>query len=178
MKSLARFRKKAHGGTQQIPGQPRGEGRFPGLEGFQAPKGVDVEPQNFLRRAGGQFLDVHAALGRKDQDRLSRLPVEGHGDVDLAFHLDRRFRQNFPHHQTLGTGLVGDQGFAQKTLGESGRLFGRFNEFDAPGLAPAARVDLGFQDPGALADFLKGRGRFSGLTDDRARENRKAETAH
>ncbi len=169
---------KGHGGAQQISRQPGGESGLPGLEGFQTPQGVDVEPQNLFGGRGGQFLDVHPALGRQNHHGFARFPVEGDGDVEFALHLDRGFRQYFSNHEALGAGLVGHQGLPQQALGEGGRVLGGFNELDAPRLAPAAGVNLGLENPGTFARFFKGGGRFPGFPDHRARENGKAEPAH
>ncbi len=45
---------------------------------------------NFFRRGGGNFFNIHATGGRGDHDRLFRGPVVGDREIDFMFNR-RRF---------------------------------------------------------------------------------------
>ena len=55
-----------------------------GLERLQAGLGIDGGLEDLLRRAGGDLLDLDAALGTGHQHRHADGAIEHHADVNLA----------------------------------------------------------------------------------------------
>ena len=54
---------------------------------------IDQEPADGGRLLHRDFLDVHAAFGRKQNERLTRLDVVQHGGIEFARDLGLRFDQ-------------------------------------------------------------------------------------
>ena len=112
--------------------------------GFQPHARIDVLFQNRVRIFGGDLLDLHAARGRRHENRLALGAVDQ--DAEVKFFLDgqRFFDQQPAHDAALGTGLVRHQFHAQHFAGEFAGLVHRLGDLDAAALAAAAGVDLRF----------------------------------
>ena len=95
----------------------------------------------------GDFFDVHAA-GRGGDDRdAAALAVEREGEVDLAFDLRAGLDIYRLDRQPFRPGLLGDQALAEHVGGGAAHRVEVARELDAAGLAAAARVHLGLDDP-------------------------------
>ena len=77
---------------------------------------------DFFRGFLGNFLDVHAALGRNHHDRARRGAVEQAGAVKLLLDLLGAGDEERLHLATLGTGLLGDEHLVKHRLRELMRL--------------------------------------------------------
>ncbi len=65
------------------------EGDFAGLEGLHADSGVDGHLDDGVGLAVRDFLDVHAAGGRRDDDDLLGGTVHDEGEIDLLVDVGR-----------------------------------------------------------------------------------------
>ena len=102
------------------------------LERLQAELRVDDGFEDFFRRAGGDFLDLDAALGAGHQHRQADGAVENHADVDLADDLGRRLDdQQFRDLLPLLAGLLGDERILEHDLGDVAGVVAVGDELDA-----------------------------------------------
>ena len=133
------------------PLNPRPKAELAALVGLQPRGGVDVDAQDFLRLVRGDFLDVHAARGRRDDGHAAALAVQRERQIDLALDLRARLHVHGLDGQAFGTGLFGDQPLAEHVGGRRAHRVEIARELDAARLAAAARMHLGLDHPEAAA---------------------------
>src|SRR5207302_4151792 len=110
-------------------------GQVATLERERAGPGIVMQLGDRLRMVLGHFLDLHPALGAEDEDRLSRIPVQGQSQVELARDLLRRLAPD------LSDGVALDRhakNLARHALG----VHRRPGQLDAARLAAAPDRDL------------------------------------
>ncbi len=137
--------------------EPEREGDAAAVKALDAGRGIDGEGQNLFGAVGGDFLDVHAALGRADKRDAARFAVDQEREVKLA--RDRRalFDVDAPDRLAGGAGLMRDKRAAEHLRGHLGSLRDRARQPHAAlvagrdlleaALAAPARVDLRLDDP-------------------------------
>jgi hypothetical protein len=127
--------------------EPETECELAALVRLQARGGMNVHPENLLRRMGGDFLDVDAARGRRDEGNAALLTVEHEAQVDLARDFRTGLDVHAPDRQTLGTRLPRDQALSDHR--RRGRAHGIeiLRELDATRLAASAGVHLRLDHP-------------------------------
>jgi hypothetical protein len=125
------------------------------LDVLDAREGVDRDLVDELRRLLGDFLDVHATLGRSHHHGALQHAVDDDGEIELLGDLRALLDQQALHDAALGPGLVRDERHAQHLLREGSHFVDGFRDLHAAALAPAARVDLRLHDPDAAAQFLR-----------------------
>jgi hypothetical protein len=150
-------------GLGEVPVQVEPEGEPADLERQQAQRGIGHRPEDLLRRAGGDLLDVHAARLGRHHDGRPGLPVEGDGQVQLAGDGERLLDQHLLDDDPLGGRLRRAEAHPEDPAGGGLGLGRRPGHRDAPRLAAAAGVDLGLHHH--LAAQPRGRrpGRLRGV---------------
>jgi hypothetical protein len=80
-----------------------------GVGVLQAGFGIDEYLVDLLRGMRGDFLDVHAAFGRRHHAHLLRAAIHHDADVEFLVDIGALFDQQAPHLLALRPGLVGLQ---------------------------------------------------------------------
>ena len=149
-------------GVDQVVFEAERGGEFARLIRHHADRGIDGFPDDFLRRVGGDFLDIHAALGAGHHDRPRHSAVEQDGDIEFPFDDRGGFDKEFADDAALRAGLFGDEHLAEHGFGAFDNLVGRRTDFDSPKkpafectLAAAAGVNLRFDDDPFVAGGKK-----------------------
>src|SRR6056297_2646068 len=136
------------------------------VERLIAGGGIDGEAEDFLRRLGGDLLDIHAAFGGGDEAHPAGDAVHEQGEIHLG--LDARAVLDIDAVDLLarGAGLLGDEGAAEHPARLFGGLLDGFGEAHAARLAGAglleralaapARVDLCLDDPERPVERARG----------------------
>ena len=107
-------------------------------------KGVDADAGQGLGMLGGEGLDVHAAVARAHGQIAALGAVQEEGDVELRGDLDAAGDQD-------GADGVALDVHAEDLGGPGPGLLGAAGEFDAPGLAAPAGLDLRLDNDQARA---------------------------
>src|SRR6185437_6103680 len=94
---------------------------------------------DLLRMLGGDFLDLHAALGRGHHGDARGLAVDQHAEIELALDITALLDIDALHLAALGAGLLGDEHVAEHLGGVLADLLDRFDDAHA---ALALRIDL------------------------------------
>jgi hypothetical protein len=123
----------------------------------QSRDGIDRHAMHSLRRAGRDFLDVHAPLGTRHQRDALRRAVDHHGDVELLADVGALLHQQAPHQAALRTGLVSHERHSQDLRRILVHLFKRLRHLDAAAFTAAAGMNLRLHHPDLSAE-LNGRG--------------------
>ena len=128
--------------------------------GLDAREGVDVDFDDFLRCFLGHRFNVHAPGFAGHDDILGGGAIRQDAQVELFGDIKPLFDEEFAHETPLRSGLMRHQGHAEDFPGQGFDLVQRLRQFDAAALAPAAGMNLGFdQQPENPAVFR----RFAGL---------------
>ena len=164
--------------------QPEGEGNAAAVIGHVAGGRVDGEAQDLFGRAGGHFLDVHAAFGRSDDRDAAGATVHQEGEVQFTRNVRAILDVDAVDLLAGGAGLVRDQGLAQHLLGFLGGFRDRFGEADTAlfagfgfleaALAAATCVDLRLHHPERAVELTSGGFRIFCLQDHSAIADRGA----
>ena len=130
-----------------------GFAREPKLEGeplrleYGEPDGrVDVFLEDELGLLGGDLLDLDPAFGRGHDHGGFARPVDDDPDVELAPDVQGLFDEELADGLPFGAGLVRDQRHPEHPAGELCGLLGVRRDLDPAAFAPAAGMDLGFDD--------------------------------
>ena len=158
--------------------EPQAIGDAPGVKGHQPGGRIDGHLDDLLRRVAGDVLDLHAALGRGHHDHPEGAAIDQHAEIELAIDVDAGLDIDPVDFFALGAGLMGDQLLAQHTRCRGLRLGRAAGELDAPGLAPAAGMDLGLDRPDRAAQRFGRFPRLGGGIGDGAPGNRDPELTH
>ena len=135
--------------------QAQAEAHLAALVGLQALHVVHVQRLDRVGVLLGGLLDLDAAFGGGDEgDRLARA-VDQHRQVQLLGDVGGLGHQHAVDRQRHAGGLVGLHLRAEHALGVLAHLVVGLGELDAAGLAAAAGVDLGLDDPEVAADGLR-----------------------
>ena len=126
----------------------------------EALRRIDEHLADLFRRLGGDFLDVHAALGRRHQHDFLRAAVDHHAGIHLFLDVGAFFDEEAPHLLAFGPGLVGFELHAQDLFRPRAHLVDRLRELDAAALAAAAGADLRLHHPDLAAKLLRRLDRF------------------
>ena len=106
------------------------------------------------------FLDVHPAFGRGHDCDLLGTTVDDHPEIHLAGYVGRGFDQYAIDRLPLGAGLVCHQAPAEHVLYLGHQFVFGPDDFHAPGLAPATRVDLRLDQPCLPTELARDGSRF------------------
>ena len=137
------------------------------LIGAHADRGVNPHLRDFFRRLFRDFLDVHAAFRRGDDDGLRARAVEQNRQI--IFVLDRRsfVEVDGAHDAARGTGLLRHQRVPEHRLRGGERVFLRLRHLDAAlvavrerAFAAPARMNLRLDDVDAAGNLVDRRGEF------------------
>ena len=132
--------------------------------------GSTVLAQDLFRVRRGNFLDVHAAGGARDDDRTAGRAIDQEAQIQLALDLQAFLDEHASDLPAFRAGLVRDERHADHLFRQALGFVGRFRQLDAAALAAAARMDLRLHDDDAGAEPLgDGRGIMSGGGDFAAR---------
>ena len=147
--------------------EAQSEGQLARLEGLQSHAGDDVllhDGVGILRR---DLLDLHAAAGRRHENRPRFGAVDDDPQVELAIDGQRLLDQQAMHFPALGAGLVRHQLHAQHAGGDLAGFLRRVGDLHPAALAAPAGMDLRLHHHGLGAGveqaFGSGLGRFAGL---------------
>ena len=167
-----------HGGDELDAGadllafEAEAEGDLAAVVGHDAGRRVDRHLENFLRRGGGDLLDIHAALARGHDGDPAGRAVDQHAEVELARDVAAVLDVKALDLLAARAGLLGDQHMAEHLAGvgfdfvegpAQAHAAGALGiVLEAPG-ATAAGMDLGFDHPdrsaqvaGGVLGFLRG----------------------
>ena len=97
--------------------EPQAEGEHAACEGCRPAAGLNVHADDLLRRVRGDFLDVHAAGGRRDEGDVALVAIEHQAQVQLALDLRAFLDEHLANRQAFGAGLVRHQALAEHGLG-------------------------------------------------------------
>ena len=136
-------------------GHAHAEAQVTGLVGLHAGSRIDGEGQDLLGSLGGDLFDIHAAFGRANQDNALLAAVDQAAQIVFLGDIDAVLDQQGVDRHTFGTGLVGDQGRTEQTAGELLDVLQGTDKLHTTGLAAAAGMDLGLNNP-RTAQFLGG----------------------
>jgi hypothetical protein len=90
------------------------EAQVAGLVGLEAGGRIDGESQNLFWTLGGDFFDIHAALGRTDQNDALFAAVHQTAQIILFSDVHTVLDQQLVNLDAFGAGLMGVQGGAQQ----------------------------------------------------------------
>ena len=93
--------------------RPRLLAELADLIGLQAGERMDELAEDFLRGFLGDFLDVHAAFGGGDDDRLAGLAVQQDGEVELRLMVHGLGDHHLADEAAGLAGLFGDERLAE-----------------------------------------------------------------
>lgn len=134
---------------------------------------IDIERVDQLRGFGRHLLDLHATLARCDVGDGLGTAVDQDRQVQLLDDLTGGGDQHQVDRQLDAGGLVGGHLGAEHLGGCGLHIVGGLAELDAASLTAAARVDLRFHHPGAIAQgigdfnrFVRGRRDLAGRNGD------------
>ena len=142
------------------------EGELARLERHEPDAWRDVFLADGVRRLRRDFLDVHAAGGRRHDDGASHAAVEHEAQIQLALNREALFHQHARHDAPVGTGLVRLERHADQVAGDALGLIDAPGQLDAATLAAAAGVDLRLDDDRAAAEALGDLGGLGGREGD------------
>ena len=127
-------------------------GNVVGFRVFQTRFRIDEHLVNFLRRMRGDFLDVHAALGRCHQADPLTDPIDDHAEIEFLLDVGALLDQQAADLLTLRAGLMGLQLHAEYRLGVLPDFVGGLRHLDATALAAPAGMDLCLDHPNLAAE--------------------------
>jgi hypothetical protein len=123
------------------------EGDVAGLERAHRGRRRQRQADDLVRMLGGDFLDIHAALGRGDDSDTAGLAVDELRDIKLARDIAALLDIDLLDFLALRSGLVRHEAAAQQLVGAGHHLLHGAADFHAARLAAAAGMDLGLHDP-------------------------------
>ena len=149
---------------------------------LQAEQRMDRFADDFLRRFFGNFLNVHATLGRGDDHRRAGRAVHQDGEVIFLRDIHALRDEHLVDLLAFRAGLMRHKRLAEHLPRDLLRFVGGFHEVHAAfepilerPLAAAAGVDLRLDDDVLLAEFARDRFRFLAAAGDLARRGGNAE---
>ena len=108
--------------------------------------GVDGLGEDLLRLRLGDLFDLHAAGCRRDDDGPPPASVGRDAQVQFALDIHRLLDEHLVYRSALRAGLEGNEGRADKGLGDLGSLGGVVGDLHASGFAASSGVYLRFDD--------------------------------
>src|SRR5262249_30409308 len=104
---------ESHSFINRILRQTQTIGQLAALEVDETDRGINSSAQNLLWRTGSDFFDLYSAFGTRHHCHARRSPVNDHTEVIFFGNVAALLDRDFLHLFTLGTGLMGDQFFAE-----------------------------------------------------------------
>ena len=150
------------------------ERELPALIVLQPGGRMHVDPQDLVRLALRDLLDVHPARGRGDERDAPGVSVQHDAEIVLAGDGRALFDVDPLHRQPLRAGLVGHESGAEHARRRRTDRVEVLRELDPARLAAAAGVHLRFHDPDAPSEPACGRDRPRRRIRDRAFRHRDA----
>ena len=133
------------------------------LERGQPVVRIAVFAENGARLGPSEFLDVHPAARRRDDQRAAAAPVEREAEIEFARQVEVLLDEHLIDRPSARAGLSGDERGAEEFLCGGFGLGPAGDEEHAAGLAASARVDLRLDDGARAAQFVEGRAACSGV---------------
>src|SRR5437867_650156 len=94
------------------------------------PPGSSGRLEDLLRAAGGDLLDIDAALRAGHEHRHADGAVEHHTDVDFALDVGRLLHEYLRHFLACVAGLFGYEGILEHDVGDLSAFLAGANELD------------------------------------------------
>src|SRR5271169_4102776 len=113
---------------------------------------VDGYLNDFSRRMLGHLLDLDSAFGRTDQGDPAGFAVDQESQIQLASDVAAFLDIDALDLAPSRSGLVGDEIMAEQGPRRGGDILLGADEFDSPGLAAAAGMDLSLDHPNRPAE--------------------------
>ncbi len=164
--------------------EAKGEGHAAAVEIGQARRRIDAEADDLVGGVGGDFLDIHAALGRGDEADAAGAAIDQQGQIQFALDIAAVLDIDAVDLLAGGTGLVRDQRASQHLAGQFlglGHGFGQTHAallagggFGEMALAAAAGMDLRLDHPQRAVQLARGRFGLVGLGHDTTVADRRA----
>ena len=130
--------------------EAHGEGHVAALVRLQTRRRIDLAGEDALGGLGGDFLDVHAAVGGGHEQHALAGAIHQAAQIQLTRDGAHFFHQHGVDGQALRAGLVGGQARAQHPGRGFAHRLDAVHQLDAAGLAAPARMHLRLHHP-ALA---------------------------